>query len=237
MRHHTPDELLDVIEGARTADSLPHLATCPVCRAQVDALREVLTLTGEAPASDPSPLFWEHLSKRVAEAVEQEAHIGEARSLPLWARQRTGRLAWRTLTAVGQGSRMALVAAAGAVALVILFSTSESRRGPVGPKGAFAPRVDVTAGSADVVPDPTMAAAAPFEGSGHDAISEVVQDLAGNMDLRILLATPGLDGPESLSTDLVPKDGTADAALVDLAGDERTELRRLLREALDRSGA
>jgi hypothetical protein len=72
MRHLTPDELIDVAEGTRTEASAPHLQTCGECRAQVADLRVMMARALESDVPEPSPLFWDHLSARVRDAVAAE---------------------------------------------------------------------------------------------------------------------------------------------------------------------
>jgi len=72
MRHLTPDELIDVAEGTRTEASAPHLQTCDACRAQLADLRVMLARALESDVPEPSPLFWDHLSARVRDAVAAE---------------------------------------------------------------------------------------------------------------------------------------------------------------------
>lgn len=73
MRHSSPGELLDVAEGVRDEASLPHLEACAACRAQLRDVREALAGLRDAPVPEPSPLFWDHFSARVHEAVAAEA--------------------------------------------------------------------------------------------------------------------------------------------------------------------
>ena len=70
--HLTPEELLDLAEGSRPLSSAPHLPACEACRQQLDELRDVMA-TLDADVPEPSPLFWEHFSARVREAVAAEA--------------------------------------------------------------------------------------------------------------------------------------------------------------------
>src|SRR5438876_1043875 len=69
--HLTPEELLDLAEGTRSPSSAPHLASCEECRGQLAELRNVMT-TLAVDVPEPSPLFWDHLSSRVREAVAAE---------------------------------------------------------------------------------------------------------------------------------------------------------------------
>jgi len=74
--HLTPEELIDALSddasvSALPADRLAHIAVCRPCAAQVSDMRALMSsvhLAGEVP--EPSPLFWDHLSARVRDAVD-----------------------------------------------------------------------------------------------------------------------------------------------------------------------
>jgi hypothetical protein len=70
MKHLSNDELMAAAEsgGAQT----PHLETCESCSARVEELRRVVRLASEVDVPEPSPLFWNHFSDRVREAVAAE---------------------------------------------------------------------------------------------------------------------------------------------------------------------
>jgi hypothetical protein len=73
MGHLSPHVLLDIAEGVRPESSEPHLARCVLCRRQVDNARQALaTVAGTTDAPEPSPLYWDHLSARVRDAVAAE---------------------------------------------------------------------------------------------------------------------------------------------------------------------
>ena len=77
MRHLTPEQLVDAIEGAHVPARDAHLQSCDACReklAELEALRAMAVDAGDVP--EPSPLFWDHLSARVHDAVAAD---GEAR--------------------------------------------------------------------------------------------------------------------------------------------------------------
>lgn len=76
MRHLTSEQLVDLAEGVRTEPSMPHLQSCEACRAQLAELRTTLAAAGEVDVPEPSPLFWDHFSARVHDAVEAERAIG-----------------------------------------------------------------------------------------------------------------------------------------------------------------
>jgi hypothetical protein len=76
--HLNPEELVDIAERTRPEASMPHLAGCEPCRAQLRDLRAMLSAAQEVDVPEPSPLFWDHLSSRVSAAVAAEA-AGPAR--------------------------------------------------------------------------------------------------------------------------------------------------------------
>jgi hypothetical protein len=70
MRHLTAEQLVDAIEGAQAPASDAHLQSCDACRrqlAELEALRAMAADADDVP--EPSPLFWDHLSAHVHEAV------------------------------------------------------------------------------------------------------------------------------------------------------------------------
>jgi hypothetical protein len=91
MRHLSRDQILAAVEGR--GEQPPHLDNCRACRTRVEELRQVLALAASTATDDvpePSPLFWNHLSGRVREAVAAEPapqparpyfNIGRAASL------------------------------------------------------------------------------------------------------------------------------------------------------------
>jgi len=70
--HLKTGDLVDIAEGTRTEASAPHLAVCEPCRAQLHALRAMLSAARDVDVPEPSPLFWDHLSSRVIDAVAAE---------------------------------------------------------------------------------------------------------------------------------------------------------------------
>src|SRR5262245_25481785 len=71
MRHLSPEQLLDLAEGA-DAGAESHLQACEACRQQVASLRLTMAAVSDVAVPEPSPLFWEHLSTRVRDATAQE---------------------------------------------------------------------------------------------------------------------------------------------------------------------
>ena len=70
--HLRQDELLDLAEGVRAESSAPHLAGCDACRRQLADLRGTMAAVRGGDVPEPSPLFWDHFSARVREAVSVE---------------------------------------------------------------------------------------------------------------------------------------------------------------------
>jgi hypothetical protein len=192
--HLTPDELLDLAEGTQLLASVPHLASCDRCRRELAELRDVLaTLAVDVP--EPSPLFWEHLSTRVRDAVAAEAAPARSRfGLPRWS--------WQ-------------LAAAMSVA-VVAIAVSLGSRTPV-PVGSLAPP-PVLVGAPVIDVAPAIA--------GDDPSFNLLGDLAGS-----------LDWDTAAEAGITMDVGAADTAVTVLNDAERSELQRLLREAISSSGA
>ena len=92
MSHLSPQEFVDAVDRGLTAARQSHLDACEACRREVDALSRAL---GEARQIDevpePSPLFWDHMARRVREATL---------ALPAPAASRWWRPIWRPLAAL-----------------------------------------------------------------------------------------------------------------------------------------
>jgi hypothetical protein len=148
--HLAPEELIDLAEGGRAESTAPHLRSCEVCRQQIAALRAAMSAVvdaADAPGAygrpgrnvadvpEPSPLFWDHLSRRVLEAVAAEEMSGFRFA------------GWRWGTALATSWRgWAIAGVAAAVAISIYATTprtltrpSDARDGPAGAAAASAP--------------------------------------------------------------------------------------------------
>ena len=90
MTHLSPDELIDAMEdGSNKAtilspDRQAHLAACEVCRGELAGLSNVLGEAMQTSVPEPSPLYWQHFSSRVRDAVARDAAPGG--SWPVWLR-------------------------------------------------------------------------------------------------------------------------------------------------------
>jgi len=70
MKHLTEHEIVDLVEHAGISRHEEHVSACERCRARVAMMRDAIARIAEADVPEPSPLFWEHLSARVREGVE-----------------------------------------------------------------------------------------------------------------------------------------------------------------------
>jgi hypothetical protein len=78
MRHFTPEQLIALAEDAGTKLSESqalHLDHCAECRHQVADLRATMVAVDDATVPEPSPLFWDHFSARVRDAVAAEQNL------------------------------------------------------------------------------------------------------------------------------------------------------------------
>lgn len=72
MTHLTPDELIDVLDGALPAVRQAHLDTCDRCRREAEELASVLGQLRIVEPSEPSPWFFDAFAARVRAAVDAE---------------------------------------------------------------------------------------------------------------------------------------------------------------------
>jgi hypothetical protein len=117
MKHLTEPEIVDLVDGALAPDRQRHADGCEVCRAAVASVREAMARAVEVDVPEPSPLFWDHFSARVHDAVS-EVTPEEPRGWFSWTRSAT--LPW---------------AAAGAIATAVLVVAVWRASTPVAPSG------------------------------------------------------------------------------------------------------
>ena len=108
--HLSADQFVDLAEGTQPESAAPHLASCAACRQQVADMRAMMSVAADVEAPEPSPLFWDHLSARVGEAVAAD---------PPPRRSWIGSLAWTRLM-------VPLTSAAALVLVAVMLNT----RGP-----------------------------------------------------------------------------------------------------------
>jgi hypothetical protein len=68
--HLTETELIEHLEGALRPERVAHLASCERCGRQADTLAAALDAARIVEVPDPSPLFWDHFSAGVREAID-----------------------------------------------------------------------------------------------------------------------------------------------------------------------
>ena len=168
MTHLTRDRLLALAEQEPAGAQDAHLASCGRCRAEVDALRAVLREAAQIDVPEPSPLFWEHLSRRVTDAVREEA-------VP------AGRSSWTH----GWGRLAPLAAALATVIAASLVLWSPGRVQPTDSSAAGT----VSEGAAD-----SQAAPVP----GDDEAWQVVASLTDGIDVETVDATGICPAPGSV---------------------------------------
>lgn len=156
MGHLSEVDLIDLAEGTRAESSAPHLAWCERCRRELAALRQTMADAADIEVPEPSPLFWDHFSTRVSEAVAGEV----ARAQPSFA----SRLRGAVLDALGRRAVLWPAVAAVAALAIAVGVRSPSRADP--------DRVGITAS------DP-VASVAP---AADDPALVLVSQMAGSLD-------------------------------------------------------
>lgn len=72
MSHLSASEFIDLADGVLPRERAAHVDGCGACRAQAAAVRDALTFTdASADVPEPSPLFWDHFSARVRDAIAE----------------------------------------------------------------------------------------------------------------------------------------------------------------------
>jgi len=106
--HLNTDQLVDLAEGTQPEASAPHLAACASCRAQVRELRAMMSATQELDVPEPSPLFWDHLSSNVRDAVAADARLKPSRYIFRGVRAFFGARAFQASVLVAAGVLLAV---------------------------------------------------------------------------------------------------------------------------------
>lgn len=134
MRHLSRDEVLAALETASRAQGdsqnvaapqdvvrSAHLSSCDICRERVNALQEVVARISHVEVPEPSPLFWDHLSERVREAVAAERASRPPRLAAFeWITRERG-----TRSGIAWAASVVAVVAVVAVGLVITQRTGQ----------------------------------------------------------------------------------------------------------------
>jgi hypothetical protein len=128
--HLKPDELVDLAEGAGAESSVRHLASCEACRTELQTLKTAMALAADVDVPEPSPLFWDHLSRRVSDAV---AAAGSPK--PVW---------WSWLKPAAAGACAAII-----IALAVNVRDARIRHDTAAPTAS-------TAVVSEAMPDPQL---------------------------------------------------------------------------------
>ena len=176
MRHLNEEELIDLAEGTRPESSSPHLASCEVCRRQLQELRAVMTEASHIEVPEPSPLFWDHLSARVHDSIANEVSAATESSRTRWA--------WWFLPA---GALAAIVLAA-----AITFRGSDTPIAPSEHAPAVAGASTATSEVAAIADDPSLSLIANLAGEvDWDAVADVgFTSATGSVDRAVFDLTP-----------------------------------------------
>ena len=144
--HLSDSEFVDLAEATLDARRAAHVDQCDACRAQGAMLRAALHDAAAADVPEPPPLFWNHMTARVREAIALESPQAES---PRHWRGMRGLL---PLAAAA-----ALVVAVGAGALLLRDGRREDRSRA--PQPSAAAMADAGSGEVTPVSDPDAAAA------------------------------------------------------------------------------
>jgi hypothetical protein len=211
MNHLSHAELVDSIEGASALprERVRHLETCAECRAEAEALRAVLALAAADEVPAPSPLFWDHFSARVADAVSREKP--ETATL--------GRMRWLRLPFVPW-------AAAGTMAGLVIFTI-------VWRATVYAPVPAVVRSTVATADQQRGAGSAESAAASGERDPDVDDDEAWAV---VRAAADDLRWEEAHAAGLSAHPGAVEGLALELTAEERLELGRLLGEELKRNG-
>ena len=84
MKHLSPADVMDMVDGTGDQRQSRHAASCPACRRLVDQAQASLALARSDESPEPSPLFWEQFSARVGRAIRQDPQPAGWTWLPIW---------------------------------------------------------------------------------------------------------------------------------------------------------
>lgn len=213
--HLSRDALIEMAEAeaakghtGRAETVHGHLAQCRRCREVFDQMRHGLALAREVDVPEPSPLFWDHFSARVREAVEEEGDQPDVRRWWL------GSVRWRVVVAAG----CIVLAMAG----VALWQGASRSSAPVHPSAALRP---ARIGPASIsTGDPAATMSDDLGEEPGDTAWSLVSDAASTTDFETALQAGGFA--------LQP--GAAERAAAQLSPDEQREVVRLLQAAVER---
>ena len=199
MTHLTHDELLDAAESPRApSQHAAHLDGCATCRDEVESLRVVLARAADDRVPEPSPLFWDHFSTRVSDAIRDHASTRETGSWVVRLQHPVTR--WATA-----GAALVLVI------LTVVWRATLHAPSPVGPQ----PAVSTIASTAPTSADLAGPAADNPDSDARWAVVRVATENLAWEDVRDagIVATPG--AAEGVALELTADERSALARLLD----------------------
>lgn len=207
MGHLSREQLVDLADGTNTESSTPHLVACAQCREMLAELRSTISRAARVQMPEPSPLFWDHFSARVRDAVAAE---GAPEPLSWSERVRS------TLFGSARVVRVLvpLAIAAAAVVVIGVFVTSGSRQ----PIAVAVPDLAESTIPAEAVEGTTIVLP-------DDPTLSLMADLGTD-----------LDWDQIHDSGIVAHSGLMDRAVSGLSAGERAELEKLLKKELAGGG-
>ena len=151
--HLTLDDLMDVADGGRPVPA--HLETCDACRLELSDLCRTMARVAEVEVPEPSPLYWDHLSSRIKDAIGVE---------PPPRRSVADALAWRSWVPAGALALVVLAVVLGVVRSRVPETTGAARSPMIERDGTVVP---------DVMPDTA---------ASSDPSLELIADLSEGLD-------------------------------------------------------
>jgi hypothetical protein len=204
--HLSDTDLVDLRDGCADPERRAHAEGCQACGARLEAFRQAWALVEADEAPEPSPLFWDHLSARVGQAVRTEAEV--ERRWPVW------RVAFALVpvlvVVVAVGAVWYLGPAAGPAEFQATSTADAAGRG-VGPAVTTVPEGDDAGDRAD------RSAAMAADDESWEVVAMLSESLGVDFN--------DVEGFE-------PTLGAADSALSELTAEEQQALARLLTEAM-----
>jgi len=92
-RHLSPQEFVDALDNQLAPVPRSHLNHCERCREEFEEMQGLASsVAASTDSTEPSPLFWDHFSRRVRVATS---------GLPASSRERWWQMGWRPILAVG----------------------------------------------------------------------------------------------------------------------------------------
>ena len=177
-RHPSRESLLALVEERGSARDRDHVERCERCRRDVVVWRASLVAVRDVEVPEPSPLFWDHLSARIGEAVAAEP-------VPVVAAAGLRLLSWRA------GLWMTATAVAVALAVAVTWRPSGRAVQPAASTGAAQPGWSADTAALDTADAEwefllTLAGAAEEGPSG-----DLIEGMHPGMADRALLALSG----------------------------------------------